>query len=78
MLADGLTKVMDGQAILQAVGTGEMRLVAEEKPTKPPLKPALSALCSFYWLPQFNIFPPVESSLSRNDSADMSSAAEGC
>ena len=42
MLADGLTKAMDGQAILQAIGTGAMKLVAEERNKSAPPVPALN------------------------------------
>ena len=50
MLADGLTKAMDGQAILQAIGTGAMRLVAEER--NKVLVPALNVLYApqSFWL----------------------------
>ena len=50
MLADGLTKAMDGQAILQAIGTGAMKLVDEER-NKVPV-PALNVLYApqFFWL----------------------------
>ena len=63
MLADGLTKTMDGQAILQAIGTGAMARVAEEKGVRAPPVPALSVLCSTksFWLTAFDLEKHVRS-----------------
>ena len=63
MLADGLTKTMDGQAILQAIGTGAMARVAEEKGVRAPPVPALSVLCSSksFWLTAFDLEKHVRS-----------------